>query len=372
MRIYLDNNATTKIAPSVCAAMVAEMAVTPANPSSLHADGRAAKERLDKARTTIAAYFGWGPKELLFTGSATEALNTLIRGIGGPIVTSEIEHSAVYNTCKELEKKKVPVVFLKPDRDGVIPLTALASALTSSTKLLILSAANGEIGSKADLNETAKIVSNYPNLIWVVDGVALLGKEPIKLPSRVDGAVFTAHKAHGPAGIAVALIRQTLRANLSPLITGGQQESYLRAGTENMVGIAGFAAAIELLGADIEKINAHMRTLRDLFESILKKAIPKLIINGAGAGRLPNTSNLYLGVDGESLHILLDQNGLSTSLGSACSSGSVAPSRPLIAMGADRTIAKNSLRFSLCRYTTEREILSATTTIISCVQKLHH
>ena len=347
-RIYLDNNATTFLDPRVLEAMVEELAQGPSNPSSVHFEGREAKKRLSFARKTIASYLGTSPQNLIFTGSGTEALNLAIHGAKprGPIITSPIEHAAVYNTLKELG---LPLVYLPVDKRGHVDPADLESAIQADTSLIVLSAVNSETGVKNPIVEIASI-AHARKIPFLVDGVALLGKEPVTLHPGISAMAFSAHKLHGPKGVGLLACHKSFK--LAPQITGGGQEKMLRSGTENLAGIIGFAKAVEILEAPYP----HVGTLRDHFESELKKLFPEIKVNGTGP-RVGNTSNLiFPHFDGETLLIHLDQAGVSASMGSACSSGALHPSRTLLEMGCTREEALSSIRFSLSRFTTQEEI----------------
>lgn len=351
-KIYFDNNGTTKTDPRVIAAMVEEMERGPSNPSSLHSFGRAAKARLTLARESIAAQLGIAPDEIIFTSSGTEALNLALLGQKerGPLISSAMEHSAVYETLKRLDS---PITYLTPSPDGQLSPKDLEEAIIPSTRLIVLSGANSETGVKLPLEEFAKIAEEK-KIPFVVDGVQLLGKEPFSIPKGVTAMAFSGHKFHGPKGMGLLFCRK--KHPLSPLITGGGQEKTLRSGTENMPGIVGFAKAIELLQTELPEANMRMAMLRDRLEEGVQKIYPSTKVNGVG-NRLCNTSNLFFeGVDGEGLLIQLDMQGIAVSMGSACSSGSHEPSRVLLQMGRSRSEAMSSLRFSLSRFTTSEEI----------------
>lgn len=354
--IYLDNNATTYLHPAVIEEMNKEFALGPANPSSVHSFGRAAKALLLQSRQTIADFFDVSPKEVIFTSSGTEAINLLIRGSlascsPGEIITSDIEHSAVIRTIealKDFSPKALPAGLW-----GTIRPEQLRDAINPSTRLIALSAANGETGVKLDLEQIATIAHEH-KIPLVIDGVALLGKELFSLPKGVSGIAFSGHKIHGPKGIGIAIARSTL--SLTPLITGGGQEYGKRSGTENLAGIAGMAKAISLLEEEFPEGTETMLTLRSHFEAEIQKNLPRTVINGGGP-RIPNTSSIsFPNIDGESLLIQLDRVGIAASLGAACSSGALEPSRVLLNMGIPRDLARSTLRFSLSRYTPKEKV----------------
>lgn len=347
MAIYLDNNASTPIDPEVLGAMHQVFSCHPCNPSSFHAYGRHARSLLDSARKEIAAYLGIRPSEFVFTSSGTESLNTLIRGIPAKkIITTRIEHAAVFETISSLEAE---IVYLPVGKEGT-PNPHDFENLEGD--LLVLSAVNSETGALLDLDRFAAIAA-AKKIPFIVDGVALLGKERFTIPPGVTAMAFSAHKIHGPTGIGGYFIRSGTK--LSPLLTGGSQELKKRAGTENVAGIVGFAKAVSLIPNP-----ETLRRLRDHFESLVPG-----IVNGEGP-RVSNTSNLFFPeISGESLLIRLDLEGVMASQGSACSAGAIEPSRVLLEMGYDKARAANSIRFSFCRMNTLREVEKAAELICS-------
>ncbi|MBF5058631.1 cysteine desulfurase family protein [Candidatus Neptunochlamydia vexilliferae] len=358
-RIYLDNNATTPLDPTVLDAMIAELAALPHNPSSFHSFGQEGKKVLSQSRSTIANCLGVKSSEILFTSGGTEGLNLLIRGLDTRhIVTTAIEHAAIHHTVESLSAQ---VTTLPVDTHGAPYPTTLPAGAT----LLILSAVNSETGVKIDL-ETWASLAKRAGIPFIVDSVALLGKEPFTIPDGVTGMAFSAHKFHGPKGVGFIYLRTG--TPLTPLITGGGQEKNLRGGTENLPAIVGVTRAIELLTE--ENPFPYLQSLRKLFESELLREIPDLEINGDGP-RIANTSNLYFpGVEGESLLIALDMEGIAASHASACASGALEPSRILLGMGYSKERAASSLRFSFSRMNTPEEIKKATETVASLVKRL--
>ncbi len=366
--IYLDNNATTALAPEVAEEMLKEFSLTPLNPSSYHRQGQLAKSLLLGARSQIGDFFGLPHSQILFTSSATEGLSWLIHHFTQKpihIISSNIEHSAVYQPLLALSNTH-KVTFLPVGEKGHIEINDLAKAISPETGLIILGAVNSETGVINPILEIASIAEKH-NIPLVVDGVALLGKEKLFIHAGVTAIVFSAHKMHGPKGIGCIALAKHLK--LSPLYLGGGQEYGLRSGTENLGGILGFARAIQLVDGNEEVFSLRMKELRDHFESELKAAIPNIEINGTGP-RAVNVSNLYFPqVDAETLLIALDQAGICASHGSACSSGSLEPSRILLNMGYPRKRAKHSVRFSLSRMTTREELEKALEILQSLLRK---
>lgn len=367
-RIYLDNNSTTFLAPEVLEVLQKSLASHLANPSSIHSFGREARAKMTAAKQTIAQYFNVKPKELIFTSGGTEAINLLILGVAmhlpkGKILTSSIEHVAVTSTLMTLEHRGWQIQKVEVDQRGHVDIDQLASLVDQEVKLMVFGAVNSETGVRAPIEEIA-ILAKQNNIPLIIDGVAWLGKEFLSLPSGTIGIAFSSHKIHGPKGIGLAIVSPSLK--IAPQLTGGPQEGGRRAGTENIEGILGFAKAIELLkNLDFQSIADR----RDLFEQKLLRDCGAQL-NGEGA-RICNTSNLFFpGIDGETLLIQLDMAGIAGSHGSACSAGAQEPSRVLLAMGLGEKRARSSLRFSLSRFTTSEEILSASDTITSVVLSL--
>ena len=356
-RIYLDNNATTALDPRAFRAMAAEFGGPPANPSSVHYFGQQARTLLAEARKTVASFFGAKPEETLFTSGGTESVNLLLRGFfssrpRGHLITTAIEHSSLYKTVKTLEGAGLLVTFVPVDALGAPLPEAIEAAIRPDTLAIALSAANGETGVKLDLEKIAALAEKR-SIPLILDAVALVGKEPLLLPSGVSAIALSGHKFHAPKGIGAAIIRPSFK--ISPLFTGGGQENSRRAGTENLAGILGLAEAIRILGESQREITEKLQDLRNHFEMGLFRTLSGIEINGSGP-RIPNTSNLFIdGVDGETLLIHLDMAGIAASHGSACSSGALEPSRVLLNMGQGKKRARSSLRFSFSKFNTREE-----------------
>lgn len=370
-RIYLDNNATTALDPRVREAMIEELQMPVGNPSSVHAFGQETRNRVTRARRLIAQYLGVKPQELIFTSGGTEAINMVIKGFFtqplGHIITSNIEHSAVYHCVKSMECLGCSATFLSPGLYGAVSPDAVVEAIKPNTKLIVLMAVNNETGVKTDIDAIAKI-AHEKKIPFIVDGVALLGKEMFKIPEGVSAMCFSAHKLHGPSGIGLAIIRNKLK--LLPLLVGGQQEYGRRGGSENVPGIIGFAEAIHLLDTVLPEASTRMEHLRDHLENGLKTSLPGISINGHGK-RVVNTTNIsFAGIDGESLLMKLDLAGIAVSHGSACSSGALEPSRILLNMGIPPEVANTSIRFSLSRFTTIEEIDLCIDRVVHAVKQL--
>lgn len=373
-KIYLDNNATTVVDPCVIKVIMEDLAAPPSNPSSMHFYGQQAKNKLIKARQTIASYFKVKPTEIIFTSGGTESMNTLIRGlliqVNKPhIISSNVEHSCIEKTLLDLKSKGCELTLLPVGLSGIISSEAIENAITPNTKLLVFSAVNSETGVRQDLDRLSKVALKH-NIPLVIDGVALLGKESFDIPPGVTGIGFSAHKFHGPKGIGFFFLRS--HSKMSPLLTGGGQEYGLRSGTENLSLILGLAESIVLIKKELPLASSHMRTLRDHFESELIKSLPFVQVNGS-LDRVCNVSNLaFPGVEAETLLIQLDLHGIAASHGSACSSGSLEPSKVLTQMGLSSALVKSSVRFSLSRFTTKEEIERTIELLLQLAPKLHN
>ncbi len=369
-RINLDNNATTPLDPRVLDEMLPFMSSGPYNPSSSHFYGQEGKKLLSKARENIAGFLGVAPREILFTSGGTESMNLLILGSLsrenlGHIITSNLEHPCVTRCVEALEKRGFDATYLTPGKRGAPIPNEVEQAIQDDTKLIVLSAANGETGVKLGLEEVAE-VANRHQIPLILDGVALLGKEHFIIPHGVTGMGFSSHKLHGPKGVGFAFVRRGHK--LSPILLGGDQEMGLRGGTENVEGIIGLSAAISILRNELETASKHMREMQSTLESELKKEFPDLIVNGEGP-RVPNTSNLFFpGIDGETLLIQLDMHGVAVSQASACRSGALEPSRVLLNMGLSRHEAGASLRISTSRMNTHKEIKQFLSLIVQLIR----
>ncbi len=356
--IYFDNNATTPIDPQVMEVMESVYFSQARNPSSTHRFGQKAKAFLATAIAETASFFKINKQELIFTSGATEAINLFLKGFFAPtykghLITSALEHVAVYSTAQWLQKQGVSVTFLSPlEGRGAITKEQVEQALRPDTRLVALIGVNNETGVKTDLASIAPFLKSK-DLPFFVDGVSWLGKEPVLLHEGITAACFSGHKIHGPLGVGLLWIKKG--EALEPLILGGPQQHGMRGGTENLPAIVGFAKALSLLTSNASAYK-HMATLRDRFEKGIQHLFPEVQINGGGE-RVGNTSNLYFpGIDGEMLLMKLDLAGLAASFGSACSSGSLEFSRVLLNMGYSRDRVSSSLRFSFSRMTTDAEI----------------
>lgn len=371
--IYLDNNASTFVDPLVVDVIAKTLQMYPGNPSSSHTYGREARNLLIQSRETIAAFLNVRPKELIFTSGGTEGANMIIRGIiaasgKGHIVTSNLEHACVYSLVKLLCDEGCEATFLAPGMRGAVSPEDVSAAIQPHTKMIALMAVNNETGIKTDISAIAKI-AEQTNIPFFVDGVALFGKESFEIPSGVSAMSFSGHKFHAPKGCGFVYIKTLLK--LQPLLVGGEQEYNRRGGTENLADIAGMAEAVRRLEKTLPVASSKMLGLRMHFENTLKKNLgDSVLINGEGE-RVCNTVNIaFLGVDGETLLAALDREGIATSHGSACASGALEPSRILLNMGMPLERVRQSIRFSLSRYTTQEDIDYTIETLIRLLNKL--
>ncbi len=359
--IYLDYNATTPLAPEVFAAMSPFLGKHFGNPSSIHQSGREARAAVDSARDRIASLLGARSHEIIFTGGGTEADNLAIIGLarsrvqtGKHLISSPTEHHAVLQAMEYLEKKEgFDVTWLPVDRGGRISTDQLAEAITPQTILVSIMSANNETGTRQPYLEASGICRDR-GILFHSDMIQSFGKEPV-FAGDVDALSLAAHKFCGPKGVGVLYLRSGI--SIEALQYGGTHESQRRPGTENVAAIAGMAAAAAIAVADIGAESSRIASLRDqLWDGILA-AFPSAISNGDPAHRLANTLNVsFPGLDGESLLMNLDLEGICASSGSACMVGSVQPSHVLMAMGVDTETARSTVRFSLGKQTDASQI----------------
>ncbi len=374
--IYLDHNATTPLDPEVRAELEACLDGIPGNPSSLHAAGQQARRVIDLARTRVARLIGAQPEEIIFTSGGTEANNLAILGAAaaaGPrrrLVTTAIEHQSVLNPCLHLERSGCSVSRLPVDREGQVDPAAAGAAVREETALVSVMLANNDTGVIQPVAAIAAAVRERGEALVHSDAVQAAGKLPLMVAALgVDLLSFSGHKLHGPQGVGALYVRRGIR--LAPLIFGGHQERGLRPGTENVAAIAGFGKACELAAERLEADAARLERLRNHFEAALLEQVPGAEVNGRGAPRLPNTSNLgFAGLDNEALAINLDLLGVAVSTGAACSSLDREPSHVLLAMGRSPAEARSSLRFSFGRSTTEAELARAVELVGRAVESL--
>jgi cysteine desulfurase len=384
-RVYLDHNATTAVEPPVLDAMLPYLSGEYGNAASIHTFGQKARAAVETAREQVAALIGARPQEIIFTSGGTEADNHAIFGVAQPlsaalrvldgagapkhIVTTAIEHEAVLNTCQALEKQGVAVTYLPVGREGLVSLDALRQAIRKETVLITVMQANNELGTVQPLEEIGRIAADA-DVYFHTDAVQSAGKLPIDVnPLRLDLLSLSGHKFYAPKGVGALYVRGGTR--LQQLLYGGHHQRGFRPGTENVAGIVGLGKAAELARKSLTEDAERVSALRDRLELGLLSRVPHSQVNGAGAPRTPNTTNItFPGIEGEALVIALDLKGLACSTGAACSSGAVEPSHVLTAIGLRPDEARASLRFSLGRHTKAAEIDFALEVVPAAVEQL--
>lgn len=363
--VYLDHNATTPLHPAVRETMLAAMDNF-GNPSSMHAYGRRARAAVEESRAAVAAFLNADPAELVFTGSGSEANNTVLslvacgtklcalRG-GTDIITTAIEHPCILETTRGLQERGARVIFLGVDAHGRIDLQQLAQVLGNHKGIVSVMLANNEIGTLQDIRACAALAHEHGSLFHT-DAVQAAGKVPVDVKELgVDFLTLSAHKLYGPKGIGALYIRKGIP--FCPLIRGGHQEAGRRAGTENTLGIIGFGAAIAQRRAEMAAETPRLQQLREKLRAGIIARIPDTHVNGHPTEVLPNTLNVaFAGAEGEAILLYLDLAGIAASTGSACASGSLDPSHVIMATGVPIECAHGSLRLSLGRSTTDDDI----------------
>lgn len=361
-RIYLDHSATTPVHPEVAEAMLAVLKDKFGNPSSIHGFGREAREAVERARDQVAALIGARSEEIIFTSGGTEADNLAIIGAayayrdrGQHMVTSKIEHHAVLDAFKFLEKQGFEVTYLPVDRYGQVSVELFREAMRDDTILVSLMHANNEVGTIQPIAEIGRLTRER-GVLFHTDAVQTVGRIPVDVKAlNVDLLTLSAHKFYGPKGVGALYLRR--RVKIQPLVHGGGQERKYRSGTENVPGIIGLGRAAELAAAEMPQRAAYLTELgRTLAERILSE-IPDVILTGHPQERVPgHVSVCFAGVEGESLLIKLDLEGIAASSGSACTSGSLEPSHVLLALGLPHEVAHGSLRLTLGKDNTPSEV----------------
>jgi cysteine desulfurase len=358
---YLDNNATTRVAPEVLEAMLPFLRDAYGNPSSMHSFGGGVRKHIEKARGEVASLLGAEPGEIIFTGCGTESdnaaiLSSLAVDARRPhIVTTRVEHPAVLGLCKKLEKEGHQVSWLGVDAQGMLDLDEARRAVRDCTGVVSAMYANNETGVIFPVEEIGK-AAKAAGASFHVDAVQAVGKIPLDMRrSSIDYLALSGHKLNAPKGVGALYIRKGTK--FSPFIVGGHQEMGRRGGTENVASIVGLGAACVLAAKHMSEENTRVRGLRDKLEKALLAKAPDARLNGDPAHRLPNTTNIsFAYVEGEAILLRMNELGICASSGSACTSGSLEPSHVLRAMGVPYTAAHGSVSFSLSRYTTEEEV----------------
>ncbi|CAN5802740.1 cysteine desulfurase family protein [soil metagenome] len=382
-RVYLDHAATTPVEPGVLEAMIPYFTSISGNPSSVHEAGRDARAGLDWARGTMARILGCRPRELIFTGGATEANNLAIRGVVQQaiqsarerrphIVTSAIEHHAVLHAAEAVaDDLRADLSIVPVDSSGIVQVADVASVLRPETCLVSIMYANNEIGTIQPTAELARLTHEH-GALFHTDAVQAAGALEMNLDAlAVDLLTLSAHKFYGPKGVGLLYVSEDVK--VSPLIIGGGQERALRAGTENVPGIVGMATALQIAVDERDERNRHDRMLRDRLMDGLLEHIPDAFVNGDLSNRLPNNLNIgFGGVDGESILLDLDLNGIAASSGSACASATNEPSHVLRAIGLDESQADGTLRLTVGRSNTIDQIDRVVEVIASSVERVRH
>lgn len=363
-KVYLDNAATTRVHPEVVQAMLPYFTEQYGNPSSPHSWGQEAEAALMRARAQVAAALNAAKsEEIIFTGGGSESDNMVLRGVahayarkGRHIITSAVEHHAVLHTLEAMEREGLAeVTYLPVDADGLVSVQDVADAIRPDTILVSIMFANNEVGTIMPVAEIGALCRER-GVLFHTDAVQAVGHVPVDVQAQnIDLLSLSAHKFHGPKGIGALYVKKGVR--VPALILGGAQERGKRAGTENVPGIVGLGAAIERASAHLEEHAAHMRGLRDRLIAGVEQRIPDVKLNGHRTKRLPGNVNFSIRyIEGESILLMLDINGVAASSGSACTSGSLDPSHVLLAMGLTHEVAHGSLRMTLSEFTTEQEI----------------
>ncbi|MDR1835087.1 MAG: cysteine desulfurase [Fusobacteriaceae bacterium] len=378
MRVYLDNNATTKLDDEVFKTMTPYLTEYYGNASSLHLFSKETTEAMNKARETVAEILGVSGEEIIFTASGSEADNMALRGIakayrnrGKHLISSTIEHHAVKNTLKDLANEGYEITELPVDQNGVVDLKALEEAIREDTILISVMHANNEVGTFQPVEEIARIARAH-KIVFHVDAVQTMGKVEIKpKETGIDLLSFSAHKFYGPKGIGGLYWRNGVR--FANTLTGGNQERHRRPGTSDVASMVGLAAALKKAVAGMKEEFRREEELRDYFEREILKKIPEIVINAKGVKRLAGTSSVtFKYLEGESILLSLSMKGIAVSSGSACSSDDLQASHVLLAMGIDPKFAHGTIRFSLGKYNTKEEIDYVVNALAEIVERLRN
>lgn len=376
--IYFDHAATTKVKEAVLKEMLPFFNVEYGNPSSMYSIGRRAKKAIEEAREKVAKGINANPKEIFFTGCGSESDNIAIKGImyankekGDHIITTKIEHPAVINTCKALEKEGFNVTYLNVNSDGLIDLEELKSSITDKTILISVIFANNEIGTIQPIEEIGKI-ANERNIYFHTDSVQAIGNCRIDVKSmNIDLLSMSAHKFYGPKGVGAIYIKEGV--NCYKLQDGGHQEKDRRAGTENVAGIVGIGKAIELADENLDRYNKKLIELREYIISKIEEKIPNVKINGHREKRLPGNINISFNyIRGEDLLLNLDGKGICVSTGSACSSGTTSPSHVLLAIGLTKDMLDGAIRITIGEENTKEDADFLIDCLVNIVERLRN
>lgn len=373
-QVYMDHSATTPMREEVLEAMLPFLKESYGNPSSIHAQGRAVRREIDAAREKIATILGADPKEIIFTAGGTESNNIALRGSAkkrgepGHIITSSIEHHAVLDVCRDLEKEGHRVTYLPVDSHGRVNPQQVKEAIAPDTFIISIMAANNEIGTIQPIEEVGAIAAEH-KVLFHTDAVQVVGQLPVDLSKmHFDFLSLSAHKFNGPKGVGALYMRKGVR--VTPVYHGGGQERKVRPGTENVPAIIGMARALELAAAEMEGKCKKLTGLRDrLIKGLLE--IDQVVLNGHPVERLPGNVNAsFKHIEGESILLSLDLQGIAASSGSACSSGSLDPSHVLSAIGLDHQTAHGSIRFTLGYGSSDEDVDYVLEVIPAVVERL--
>lgn len=359
---YFDNSATTRVRQEVINEMFPFFGVQYGNPSSLYGIGRYSRRAVENARKQVASLLNCNLSEVYFTGSGSEGDNLALKGVvyankdkGNHIITSKIEHHAVLNSCKTLERQGFKVSYINVDSEGKINLEELVNEITDKTILISIMFANNEIGTIQPIEDIAKIAKKY-NIIFHTDAVQACGNVPIDVKKlEVDLLTISGHKIYAPKGIGALYVKNGI--NFERIIDGGRQERGKRSGTENVPQIVGLGKACELAKIEMEEHILKLKELRDYFIDKIQSKIPIAKLNGSRENRLPGNCNFsFKNIDGQTLLLKLDEKGICVSSGSACSAGNTAPSHVLSAIGLDKEYANGTIRVTFGKYNTKEEV----------------
>lgn len=375
---YFDHAATTAVKEEVLKEMIPYFCIDFGNPSSLYSIGRKSRMAVDESREKVANAIGAQSKEIYFTSCGSESDNLAIKGVayankhkGNHIITTKIEHPAVLNTCKKLEQQGFEVTYLGVNHNGRINLSELESAIKPSTILISIMFANNEVGTIQPIKEIGELAQKH-NIIFHTDAVQAIGNIKINVKQmNIDLLSMSAHKFYGPKGIGALYVKNEIE--FERIQDGGHQEKSKRAGTENVAEIVGLGRAIELSNDNFEEYNKKLKSLRDYYMKEIESKIPDVIINGDMENRLPGNSNIsFKNVDGESLLLNLDAVGICASTGSACTSGSSAPSHVLVELGIPKDYMQGSLRVTFGDENTKEDVDFLVENLINVINKLRN
>ncbi len=376
--IYFDNSATTRLDDEVLKEMMPYLKEEYGNSSSIYKLGRNNRNAIETAREKIAKAINAEPEEIYFTCGGTESDNTAIRGIaynykkkGNHIITSKIEHPAILETCKQLEREGFEITYLNVDKNGIVDLEELKKSIKETTILISIMFANNEIGTIEPIKEIGKIAKEN-GIYFHTDSVQAIGSVKINVKDmNIDSLSMSAHKFYGPKGIGALYVKKGI--SFQKFMNGGHQERNKRAGTENVPAIVGMGKAIEIAYRDLDEHTKQIKELRDYYEEQIQKRIPYIKINGDMEKRLPGNSNIsFKFIEGEGLLLNLDLKGICASSGSACTSGSLDPSHVLLAIGLPHEIAHGSLRISIGKYNIKEEVDYLIDNLVEIVGKLRN